>query len=429
MSTNAGIDAAASAAPGTPRFTVLTFNTHLFEGSNAVTGAILSDFFAHDRTALVHLDHQRLEELMRRVRALPVAPDVICLQEVWAPAMQAAAEKELRAFFGVDPKDPTRVFRPPYAGQQLPGAPDDLVGDLLKTFLANEIMHADDWDAAVRRLLRAYTNSSGLLVASRWPIVRPHFERYAGASKQEDQLCEKGALVFEVDVPAGEGSVPVRMGVTHAYTRPAEALVNVERLADLTLQDWAGDALVLGDFNIHAYRLDAEGVRSEYEGLRAAMCDERGAVDVIAALAPGAYTDWPAGNRLNRVLVAQEQAWDEAVKVVGEPPRLTKMRLDPFGWIKVPDYVNWLKRTEDWTGRVAREAAPLVPGKLDEILGDGFAPPTEGRELIDYVFLRRGEQGPHLVPVSVEVFHDWTLANKVDVSDHAPVLVTFEVGG
>lgn len=427
MSTNAGFDAGTPAKAATLRFSVLTFNTHLFEGSNAVTGAMFSDFLDHDSTAIVYRDRLRLDELIRRVRDLPVAPDVICLQEVWAPAMQAAAEKELRAFFGVDPKDPTRVFHPPYVGHQLPAAPDDLAVELIKTLLGNEIMHADDWEAAKRRLLRTYTNSSGLMVATRLPLVNPQFERYAGASKQEDQLCEKGALVFEVDVPAGEGSLPVRVGVTHTYTRPAEALVNVERLADLTLNDWSWDALVLGDLNIHAHRLDDEGARSEYEGLRAAMCDKWGAIDVIAELAPDSYTDWPAGNRLNRVLLAHEDAWDNAVEVVGEPPSLTKMRLDPFGLIKVPDYGNWLKRTQAWHVRVATEAESLLPGKLDEILSDAFDPPTDSRELIDYVFLRRAEQGPHLVPVSVEVFHDWRLENGVDVSDHAPVLVTFEV--
>ena len=157
------------------------------------------------------------------------------------------------------------------------------------------------------------------------------------------------------------------------------------------------------------------------------MCDKRGAIDVIAELAPDSYTDWPAGNRLNRVLLGQEDAWDDAVEVVGEPPSLTKMRLDPFGLIKVPDYGNWLKRTQAWHERVAKEAESLLPGKLDEILSDAFDPPTDSRELIDYVFLRRAKQGPHLVPVSVEVFHDWTLENGVDVSDHAPVLVSFEV--
>jgi endonuclease/exonuclease/phosphatase family metal-dependent hydrolase len=390
-------------------------------------GARVRDFFSHDRTVIVYRDRSRLDELIRRVGDLPVAPDVICLQEVWAPAMQAAAEKELRALFGVDPKDPTRVFHPPYVGRQLPAAPADRAVEFLKTVLGNLIPHAGGWAGAKRRVLRRYTNSSGLMVVSRFPLVNPHFERYAGASKQEDQLCEKGALVFEVAVPAGERSLPVRMGVSHAYTRPAEALVNVERLADLALNGWSGDALVLGDLNIHAYRLDEEGVRSEYEGLRAAMCDTYGAIDVIAELAPDSYTNWPAGNRLNRVLVAHEDAWDDAVAVVGGPPRRTKMRMDPFGLIKVPDYLNWLKRTQAWRERVAKEAESLLPGKLGEILSDAFDPPTDSRELIDYVFLRRAEQRPHLVPVSVEVLHDWTLDNGVNVSDHAPVLVTFEV--
>jgi exonuclease III len=63
---------------------------------------------------------------------------------------------------------------------------------------------------------------------------------------------------------------------------------------------------------------------------------------------------------------------------------------------------------------------------LSKALGDGPSP----KERIDYVFFANGVDS-HLKPTDVKVFHDWTVKchnQDIDVSDHYPTRVNFQVG-
>ena len=64
------------------------------------------------------------------------------------------------------------------------------------------------------------------------------------------------------------------------------------------------------------------------------------------------------------------------------------------------------------------------------------SPPKGKKDRIDFVYFTHGDR-THLSPRKVEIFHDWDLPikdhafkkkfNKIEVSDHYPVYVEFDV--
>jgi endonuclease/exonuclease/phosphatase family metal-dependent hydrolase len=332
-----GIQLTITEQPPVDSLAFLTYNTHLFEGSNAMVGAGLKDVVEDlkpivretpDPIRIIYKDGERMQEVVRRINALTPIPDVVCLQEVWAVERQ----RELR-------------------------------DALLLTYPYVYVVPDAGFKGLFKDLRDAVANTSGLIVASRFYLRDVKFLMYTGAKKKmEDGLAKKGALAFRVRVPVSDRkAVDLRVGTTHAFTPPAQAQQNVEQLANLTfdggkVEEPADDAVVLGDFNIHRNK------EAEYASLLASM-REWGADDIVEAMDPGDYTDWPAGNRLTAILDGTLPTFDPARK-----------------------------------------------------------------DRIDYVFFRPAAES-HLRPADVQVFHDWTIADGVDVSDHAPVLARFEVVG
>ena len=114
-------------------FSILTYNTHLFEGSNAVFGRALTDVSQQkmppeslldpigvvetaltklqegvERSPIVAYDKERARELIARISEL--RPDVVCLQEVWAKEMQQFVKAQLREFYDHVLEAPDRGF-------------------------------------------------------------------------------------------------------------------------------------------------------------------------------------------------------------------------------------------------------------------------------------------------------------------------------
>lgn len=319
-------------------FTVLTYNTHLFEGSNA---AIVEPFI---KDRLVYKDHERMDEMVDRILALD--PDVVCLQEVWAEEWQ----RRLRSVLNQ---------RYPYVHilpEQVEQAPD-----LWGSALAANVSGAFD-------VVDELKNTSGLFVASKFPILQPHFTRYVDATKTEDKWAAKGAFRFNVRLRVTPGgAIDVALATTHAFTRvDPDALANVALMAKETFGHYPRcDAILAGDFNIHAISA------TEYDRLTAIL-SQWGARDALQGFdIEEVWTDWPNGTLLTDHLKHR--------KPDPNPDESTRDRID---------YV------------VHRPANP--------------------------------DQGAHFepeLPGGVSVFHDWKIEDGTEVSDHAPVCLRFTLAG
>ncbi|NCD20735.1 MAG: hypothetical protein EOL89_12290 [Actinobacteria bacterium] len=316
-----GVQLTIQEQPPVTELSVLTFNTHLFKDSNAEAGAKL---IGND---VVYADAQRRDEMIARIRQLN--PDLVCLQEVWAESWQRHVANQLHDMY-------TFIRILPEQGQM------------------------SFWE----ELGDPVHSTSGLMVASRYPLREQHFEMYHGAVKPEDQWSQKGAFRFKLRLPVSEHrAIDFAVGTTHAFTRvQPNALDNIKTLAANTFGHFPGcDALLIGDFNIHVHRNAGE----EYEQLRTIL-STWGAEDVINRLEPNEYTDWPGGTML--------------------------------------------------TWRLKGKQPPIEP-----------PPDTKDQDRIDYVVFRPAVDSPHFEPREVRVFHDWTIADATEVSDHPPVLARFDL--
>ncbi|MFL6247491.1 MAG: endonuclease/exonuclease/phosphatase family protein [Thermoanaerobaculia bacterium] len=356
--------------PARESLKVLTYNTHLFKGSNAVIPARAAG------VEIVFEDERRGAALLERIEKLD--PDVICLQEVWALAEQSALAQKLQKYPHVYLVADNTIKESPWWEQVLSWAVPVLLagatGGWSLYLLAAQIGAIAGGYSSFSQLLRnVLSNTSGLLFASKVPFRNGSFTMYTGL-QGDDALAKKGMIDVTLML-AADSRTPayVRLGTTHCPTDIGDAQrVIRDEAAPKTLGDANVDRILLGDFNLHVAN------EREYADLNGTL-GKYGAQDVVQRYVPElehSFTEWQARNTLTWALDARAKNPKE---------------------------------------------------------------PTRGRDRIDYVYFAPRTRGAYLQPKDVDVPHDWDVSvdnyvafhrdfNVVSVSDHYPVITTFDVG-
>jgi endonuclease/exonuclease/phosphatase family metal-dependent hydrolase len=179
---------AGAAPPQEPKeFTVLTYNTHLFYASAAhYMCDLCNDFLLHiypccDPGDFLFEDEIRREYIVAYI--IGSGADIVALQEVWAPIWQVW-------FANV------------------------LSGSYQYAYFVDSSCDSYFFDKD--------TLSNGLVLLSKWPLSSPRFRKFPTyfPSCFMWEFCEnwadKGVLTADVNV----GGLPIRVGISHALTRP-----------------------------------------------------------------------------------------------------------------------------------------------------------------------------------------------------------------
>jgi len=178
------------------RLRVLTYNTHLIEGSNIEVGAWWAD-----KKPVVFHDEPRHAQIVSKV--LASGADVVALQEVWSA-------------------DRMNRFR-------------------------------DDLHSVYPHYIRG-TNGpvtkagSGIILVSKHPITDWNFVEFKDPHDSEDKHACKGLLCATIEL----GEVKLRVGMTHAWTDAGGTeCTNIRDLIHQTMSDSNLPGVLMGDFNIH----------------------------------------------------------------------------------------------------------------------------------------------------------------------------------
>lgn len=352
---------------------VLTYNTHLFKGSPAAIA----------RPSVVQKDDERSAEILKKVIAS--GADIVCLQEVWSLDFQHNMTREFLKeypYFYIAPDNTISVpWWETFLNWVLPVLAAGVTGGMSLYYLAANIYATTQgYDSLSTMLRNTLSNTSGLLLASRYPMKDCQFTMYENLSG-DDKLAKKGLISFTVMLAAGKSTPAyVRMGMTHCPTDINDALRVLDSVAaPQALQNIQVDRILLGDFNLHLVQNGTETrTESEYRRLNS-MLEKYQATDIVERFVPkleDSYTDWQKGNSL-----------------------------------------TWL---------------------IDSNASGGVTPTAE-KNRIDYIyFAPRTASQNFLEPSSVSIFHDWDLNygfsafgqsfSKLSLSDHYPVLAEFKFG-
>ncbi|GAA0760342.1 endonuclease/exonuclease/phosphatase family protein [Ideonella azotifigens] len=184
------------------RLRLLSFNTHLMEGSAIVTGAKLTG-----KLPVTFRDDERHAFIVEKVKQS--GADVVALQEVWSANRMDNIRDDLKSVY-------------PHSIRGTSGA-----------------------------LNRA---GSGIVLVSKFPLEDWQFNQFPETSEEdsEDAWATKGVLSATMKL---DGGVKLRIGMTHAWTNAGNKdarCTNIENLIGWTLGG-RGDmpAALLGDFNVH----------------------------------------------------------------------------------------------------------------------------------------------------------------------------------
>lgn len=351
--------------PVLKRLKVMSYNAHLFKGSPAAT----------IKPSTVQMDEERAEQILRKT--VDSQADIVCLQEIWSLDCQRQMAQHFLRTYPYIYLAPDNTIDIPWWEKAL----SLMTGGFIWNFVAMTM----GYDTIASMLHNSLTNTSGLLLASRYPIKDCGFSMYTGLAG-DDKLAKKGVINFTVML-AGEHNtqIDVRMAATHCPTDINDALRVIETVAAPgVMQDVHVDRILLGDFNLHLVteaqtpELRSEKrTEAEYLPLQRIM-DKYGAKDVIDQYLPlvdNCYTDCQAENSL-----------------------------------------TWL---------------------LDRDGGEENAP-VKQRNRIDYVYFAQRTGAPlALSPRNVSIPHDWEIKHAFDafgrhfdaltLSDHYPVLTEFDV--
>ena len=269
---------------------VLTYNTHLFAGSNA----------AAVQPSLVQKDQERRAEILKKV--IDTGADVVCLQEIWSLDFQHQISRDFAKtypYFYIAPDNTIKTeWWEDWLNWVLPVLLAGVTGGWSMYAMIGNIIAAGQGFSSLTEMLRnSLSNTSGLLLVSRYPLADMRYTMYKGLSGDE-KLAKKGLISFTVKLAAAKDkAMYVRMGMTHCPTDIDEALRVIGTVASpQVLQDDGGDRLLIGDFNLHMTNAD------EYNALNKIV---NGAKDITVQYLPNlddAYTDWQAGNSLTWLL-------------------------------------------------------------------------------------------------------------------------------
>jgi len=197
-------------SPEPTELTVLTYNTHLFEGSRAEFGGL--------RQKEILDDKQRAEKMLYKI--VESRADIVALQEVWADGNQVWFCQNLKSVY-------------PYC--HVSGQKEDL-----KDFLKS-----------------GYLNTCGLVLLSKYKFIEgPTFFEYDRSKfkiTESERLARKGGIFATVELRPG--GPKLRLGITQTHTGHGEEERNVEQLANVTIMSGRfidSPAIIMGDFNVHA---------------------------------------------------------------------------------------------------------------------------------------------------------------------------------
>ena len=213
-------------SPASTELTVLTYNTHLFEGSRAVilgvaSAAFKNKFFIFD-------DEKRAEKMLYKI--VESRADIVALQEVWADGNQVWFCRQLKSVY-------------PYC------------------FVSGQ---KEDWKD---RKKTGYLNTCGLVLLSKYKFIgEPKFfefdrskfsETFLGVHTEEEYYARKGVITATVELRPGGPTI--RLGISQTATGHDMENVDAEVIMARTTRDETGGsfidspAIMMGDFNVHAH--------------------------------------------------------------------------------------------------------------------------------------------------------------------------------
>ncbi len=210
--------------------TVLTYNTHLFEGSREEFGGL--------RRKEILDDKQRAEKMLYKIADSHA--DIVALQEVWAAKNQEWFCQSMKPLY-------------PYCA--VSGQKEDL-----KDFFTT-----------------GYLNTCGLVLLSKYKFTEKagfyEFNRNAFKWwKLEDlseRLARKGVITATVELEPGGPTI--RLGISQTATGHGMEMVDSERSAAETARSETGrsvidsPAIMMGDFNVHArYQVEFDRLKEKF---------------------------------------------------------------------------------------------------------------------------------------------------------------------
>ncbi len=201
--------------------TVLTYNTHLFEGSRATIPGVPVTFIK-DGKAFVFDDEKRQTQIETNIRIC--GADIVALQEVWADHRQERLWKNLQDLYPYH-------FVPPQS---------ENIKDFLKT---------------------GFKNTSGLVLLSKYKFIgEPKFFEFDRSKFKKLSDAERAARkgVITATVELRPGGPTIRLGISQTATGKDMEMVDSEQIAAETARgETSGSAIdspaiMMGDFNVHA---------------------------------------------------------------------------------------------------------------------------------------------------------------------------------
>jgi endonuclease/exonuclease/phosphatase family metal-dependent hydrolase len=233
--------------------TVLTYNTHLFGGSNAEHARKLKK-----GNEIVFDDDNRAELIARKLETC--GADIVALQELWACGRPKWFAERLQKVYPhsyyhteqcpeVTLEKLTLEVAAACVGGGVKKLPAFLKG--LKEGKAAVVSAAEK--AAVDVIKKKYKLMNGLLLLSKYQIDTPRFHEFLADRTKvlEDALARKGVITATIVLPNG---LPFRVGVTHANTDVGgwESQPDIADLAKWTTIGALkiGPAIMMGDFNV-----------------------------------------------------------------------------------------------------------------------------------------------------------------------------------
>ena len=236
--------------------TVLTYNTHLFGGSNAEPAQKLKKI-ANKADEIVFDDDNRAEFIARKLETC--GADIVALQELWACGRPRWFAERLQNVFPHSYYQTEQCQEVKFERLRL---------EVVKAcvgFVVNELpSFLKGWKegkaavvsaakkAAMNVIKEKYKLMNGLLLLSKYPIETPMFHEFPADRTRvpEDALARKGIITATIVLPNG---LPFRVGITHANTDVGGQ--NQPDMADLAY--WTtmgalniGPAIMMGDLNV-----------------------------------------------------------------------------------------------------------------------------------------------------------------------------------
>lgn len=266
-------------------FSLLTYNTHLFKGSNAEIGG----FFKGKK--ILAYDEERAIEIARKIKNLN--PDIVCLQEVWALDMQKNIKTLLQDSYPYFYIIPDKIN--------------------YESFY-QEVIESNPIGKIAIGITDGIRGTSGLMLVSKYKIIEQGYKTFEYVTG-DDLYAKKGVGVIVVEIPLSNNRKhEIRIGTTHCPTikegDKSEVLLATKTAAEETFgkANRTHDQILAGDFNLVRHPIE------EYSPLNT-IITKHNAIDIADYFYPAyechqathnsideTYTVWSYGNKLTEEL-------------------------------------------------------------------------------------------------------------------------------